>query len=151
MARKQSRNDRAHDPPSAEDPDYRDYLECQNASNPIDFIFGTSVADNATDPVLNDQGVTMTATDILNALQGPLAERMQRTVAPLLSEYGDIWITASGGKFLLTPSPSPRRLKPPRDVRAGGDTTEGVLPTAVTTPRRRISTLGPPFSSLGDR
>jgi hypothetical protein len=97
QARSQSRNDRAHNPLSANNPDYLDYLECQNASNPIDFNFGASVVENTTNEVLNDQVVYITAKDILNAIQGPVAERLQRTVAPLLSEFSDLW---PGGNFL---------------------------------------------------
>ena len=96
MARQQARNDRSHVAASVANPDYRDYLECENGSNPIDAVFAGSVADNATNPVLNDQVVTITATELLNAIQGPLAERLQRTVAPLLSEYSDLW---PGGNF----------------------------------------------------
>jgi hypothetical protein len=97
QARNQARNDRAHDPLSANNPNYLDYLECQNASNPIDFNFGAAVVENATNEVLNDQIVIITAKDILNAIQGPIAERMQRTIAPLLSEYSDLW---PSGNFL---------------------------------------------------
>lgn len=84
VARNQARNDRSH-VAGGGDPDYRDYLECQNGSAPIDVTFGTTVVDNATNAVINDQLVTITAAEILTALQGPLSERMQRTVAPLLS------------------------------------------------------------------
>lgn len=97
QARDQARNDRAHDPLSANNPNYLDYLECQNASNPIDLNFTSSVVDNASNEVLNDQVVIITAKDILNAIQGPVAERMQRTVAPLLSEFSNLW---PGGNFL---------------------------------------------------
>jgi hypothetical protein len=93
----QARNDRAHDPLSANNPSYLNYLECQNASTPVDFNFASSVVENAANEVLNDQLVIITAKDILNAIQGPLAERMQRTVAPLLSEFSDLW---PGGNFL---------------------------------------------------
>src|SRR3954451_140214 len=96
-ASNQSRSDRSHVPTGAT-PDYRDYLECQNASSPVDDTFGVSVVDNATNPVINDQAVVITASELLNAMQGPLAERLQRTVAPLLSEFGDVWV--SGNKFL---------------------------------------------------
>jgi hypothetical protein len=140
QARNQSRNDRAHDPLSANNPNYLDYLECQNASNPIDFSFASSVVENATNEVLNDQVVTITAKDILNAIQGPVAERMQRTVAPLLSEHGDKWITASGGKFLpyAVSFAAPPETNPVTCGAAG--TREGVLPTAVTTTAGCIST-----------
>lgn len=87
----QKRSDRSHVPASGADPDYRDYLECQNATSPIDTAFGVAIVDNATKEVTNDQAVVITAKDVLNALQGPLAERLQRTVAPLLSEYSGLW------------------------------------------------------------
>jgi hypothetical protein len=97
QARQQSRNDRSHNPASGTNPDYRDYLECQNASNPIDLTFGSTIPEDPTNAVLNDQVVYITAKDILNAIQGPVAERMQRTVAPLLSEFSDLW---PSGTFL---------------------------------------------------
>jgi hypothetical protein len=133
QAREQAREDRGHNPAASANPDYRDYLECQNASDPIDLVFGTSVVDNATNPVLNDQIVVVTAQDVLNAIQGPLAERMQRTVAPLLSEYSDLW---PGGDFL----PYAVAFATPESALALGDhcgpatttpqETEGLLPLA---------------------
>ena len=133
VARQQARNDRSHVDTSVANPDYRDYLECQNGSNPIDLTFGTSVADNATNLVLNDQAVYVTATELLNAIQGPLAERMQRTVAPLLSEHSDKWVAATGGKFLpyAVSFAAPPETNPTTCGAAG--TREGVLPTAVIT------------------
>jgi hypothetical protein len=131
----QSRNDRGHDASSSVNPDYRNYLECQNASSPIDLNFGVSVQDNASNEVLNDQVVFVTARDILNAIQGPLAERLQRTVAPLLNEHADKWIAASGQKFLpyavsLAALPSPETTT----VKCGtASLREGVIPTALTT------------------
>jgi hypothetical protein len=141
QARNQARNDRAHDPLSANNPNYLDYLECENASNPIpDFVFGSSVIDNASNEVLNDQVVIITAKDILNAIQGPLAERMQRTIAPLLSEHADKWVAAAGGKFLpyAVSFAAPPETNPATCGAAG--TREGVLPTAVTTTAGCLST-----------
>lgn len=132
-ARNQMRNDRPHVSGSTSNPDYRDYLECQNASAPIDVSFGTSVVDNVTNPVLNDQIVYVTAEDILNAIQGPISERLQRTVAPLLSEHGDKWVAALGAKFLpyAVSFSAPPETNPVTCGAAG--MREGVLPTAVTT------------------
>jgi len=133
-ARNQSRSDRSH-VPTGGNPDYRDYLECQNASSPVDDTFGVSVIDNATNEVLNDQAIVITASELLNAMQGPLAERLQRTVAPLLSEHADKWIAAAGGKFLpyavsFASPPSPETTT----VTCGtANVREGVLPTALTT------------------
>lgn len=94
VARAQSRTDRTHVPTGAS-PDYRDYLECQNATSPIGTAFGTAIVDNATNQVINDQAVYITAKEILNAMQGTLAERLQRTVAPLLSEYSALYPSAN--------------------------------------------------------
>lgn len=135
VARQQSRNDRAHVTGSVTNLDYRDYLECQNASAPINTTFGTAVADNQSNLVLNDQMVVITASEILNAIQGPVAERMQRTVAPLLSEYSTLW---PSGTFL----PYAYAMGTPEDsaillsdrcgptANAPGQTPEGLLPIA---------------------
>jgi hypothetical protein len=128
-ARSQSRTDRSH-VPTGGNPDYRDYLECQNASSPIGAAFGTTIVDNATNQVINDQAVYITAKEILNAMQGPLAERLQRTVAPLLSEFGDKWI--AGTKFLpYAVSFSPPEASLPANSHCGsGGQVEGLLPIA---------------------
>lgn len=132
-ARTQARNDRSHNSAFAANPDYRDYLECQNASAPIDGNFGVAVVDNATHPVTNDQIVYITAGEVLNAMQGPLAERVQRTVAPLLSEFGDRWI--SGRKFLpyafpFTPPESASSPDTHCGPSAAAQKQEGLLPIA---------------------
>jgi hypothetical protein len=136
VARNQSRNDRSH-VTGGGDPDYRDYLECENASAAIDATFGSAVVNNATNAVINDQMVTITAGEILNAIQGPLSERMQRTVAPLLSEFSDKWV--GGGKFLPYAVPfatAQPDLAPPLASSAFCGTaglTEGLLPIAANT------------------
>jgi hypothetical protein len=132
MARNQSRSDRSHVPTGA-NPDYRDYLECLNASSPIGTTLGISIVDNATNEVINDQTVYITAKEVLNAIQGPLAERLQRTVAPLLSEFGDQWV--GGSKFL----PYARAFTAPESglapdahcgPNAAAQQSEGLLPVA---------------------
>jgi hypothetical protein len=131
-ARAQRRNDRSHVATSGVDPDYRDYLECRNAANPVGTSFGSSVPDNATNAVLNDQIVYITASDILNAIQGPLAERMQKTVAPLLSEHRDKWI-ASGARFLPYAVSFDAPPETNADTCGTAGEREGLLPTALTT------------------
>ncbi len=148
-ARNQTRADRSHVPTSTANPDYRDYLECQNASSPIDTTFGVSIADNATNQAINDQAVVITSTDLLNAIQGPLAERLQRTVAPLLSEYSDQWI--AGSKFLpyaVSFSPPEANLAVDAHCGAAGQI-EGLLPIASTTSASCASTWTGSFSGDG--
>lgn len=134
VARNQSRTDRSH-VPSGGNPDYRDYLECQNASSPIDNAFGTTIVDNATNQVVNDQAVYITAKEILNAMQGPLAERLQRTVAPLLSEYSDLWPSSNFLPYAFSFTVAPEtvtmaQLCGPSATTVPPQATEGMLPLA---------------------
>jgi hypothetical protein len=132
-ARLQVRNDRAHNTAFANAPNLLDYLECQNAT-PLDGTFGVAVVDNAVNEASNDQLITITARDIMSAIQGPLAERLQRTVAPMLSEFSDRWV--SGNKFLPYALP----FVPPEDntpvsqhcgpLAPGPQQREGLLPVA---------------------
>jgi hypothetical protein len=130
-ARNQVRGDRTH-VAGGGDPDLRDYLECQNGSSPIDTNFGVAVTGNESNLAINDQAVYITSRELLAAIQGPLAERMQRTVAPLLSEYSTSW---AGFNFL----PYAHAFEPPEKntvasehcgVSAGAQTREGLLPIA---------------------
>src|SRR5581483_3912176 len=134
VARNQSRTDRSH-VPSGGNPDYRDYLECQNASSPIDNAFGTTIVDNATNQVVNDQAVYITAKEILNAMQGPRAERLQRTVAPLLSEYSDLWPSSNFLPYAFSFTVAPEtvtmaQLCGPSATTVPPQATEGMLPLA---------------------
>ncbi|MFN2644522.1 MAG: hypothetical protein ABR570_05995, partial [Burkholderiales bacterium] len=92
-----------------------------------------SIVDNATNEVINDQAVYITAKDVLNAIQGPLAERLQRTVAPLLSEFADKWI--GGSKFMPYAVPfSPPEANMLANAHCGVATkNEGLLPVADNT------------------
>src|SRR6267143_1173837 len=145
-ARNQVRSDRSHVSTSLNNPNYRDYLECQNASSPIDATFGTSVVDNATNLVLNDHVVYVTAADILNAIQGPVSERLQRTVAPLLSEFSSQWV--AGGRFLPYAFPfTPPENNAVKQAHCGpspaAQQAEGLLPVAPTA----LASSGLPCSS----
>lgn len=62
-------------------PNYLDYLECQDITGGS---LHTSVPDNAVNPVFNDQMVTITAAEILAAIEGPVAKRIQTDVVPEL-------------------------------------------------------------------
>lgn len=143
QARQQARTDRSHIATGG-NPDHRDYVECQNASSPIDTTFGVAIPGDPGGAVLNDQMVYITAKDILNAIQGPVAERMQRTVAPLLREYSGLW---PGGNFL----PYAAEFKTPEDgsvlvsklcgpATPATQVTEGLLPIAPNSGADCIST-----------
>jgi hypothetical protein len=147
VARTQQRNDHSHVATATTVyPDLRDYLECQNATFPIDTMFGTTIVDNAVAPVINDQVVYVTAREVLNAIQGPVAERMQRTVAPLINEFssgtwrsaGTILPTAANSFTLPRFLPYARSFAAPENASdkqeyCGGatPTREGLLPVAA--------------------
>jgi hypothetical protein len=73
VARNQART------PSAPNP--LDYLECQNIAGAS---LRTSVVDNATNPLFNDQVLAVTAAEVLSAVEGPIAARIKREVVPQL-------------------------------------------------------------------
>lgn len=73
-ARTQSRN--------VASPNYLDYLECQNVAG---LSLRATMVDNATNPVMNDQAVVVSAGDVMAAVEPVVAMRIQRDVIPTLS------------------------------------------------------------------
>jgi hypothetical protein len=68
-------------------PNPLDYVECQNLAAGI---LRTSVVDNSTNPVFNDQMVAISAAEVLAAVDPVVAARIQRDVVPQLqSIYAD--------------------------------------------------------------
>ena len=78
-------------------PDLRDYLECENATSPADATFVSSVVDNATNAISNDQVAAITVSDIMPALDGVIAKRIEADIAAAIaSEYGTAAWNGSG-------------------------------------------------------
>ena len=61
-------------------PDWRNYLECENASSPADVNFVTSGPSGA----FNDQVVKITVSDLMPGLEAAIADRIQREIVPAL-------------------------------------------------------------------
>jgi hypothetical protein len=61
-------------------PDWRDYLECQNATNPADNTFATSGPSGS----FNDQLITITTKDVIPVLEAAIADRIKHEIVPLL-------------------------------------------------------------------
>lgn len=77
-------------------PDYRDYLECQNASYPADASFVTTVVDNVANEVFNDQVASVAVSDLMPGLDGVVANRIEADIATAIaSEYGSAWWNGS--------------------------------------------------------
>ncbi len=75
--------------PSAPNP--LDYLECQNIAGAS---LRTSVVDNASNPLFNDQALAVTSAEVLAAVEGPVALRINRDVVPQLQT---VYNTATWG------------------------------------------------------
>jgi hypothetical protein len=74
--------------------DSLDYLDCQNITGAS---LRTAVADNATNEVFNDQVVTITAAEVMAAIEGVVAKRIEQTVVPQLQAVyaGPEWSASS--------------------------------------------------------
>lgn len=76
-------------------PDLRDYLECENATSPANATFVTTVVDNATNPVMNDQVVSIAPWEIFEKAEASIAERIERDLVPWLQTYATTTWTAN--------------------------------------------------------
>jgi hypothetical protein len=71
-------------------PDWRNYLECENANSPADATFVNRGPEGA----FNDQVLAVTAAEVLVGIEGAIAARIQREIVPPL---GDVYAGASWG------------------------------------------------------
>jgi hypothetical protein len=77
--------------PNSPPPDWRNYLECENATNPADATFVTSGPSGS----FNDQVVKVTAADLIPGIEAAISQRIEREIAPALR-------TAYAANFGLT-------------------------------------------------
>lgn len=70
---------RTQNPALSIPPNPRDYLECYSGT-----AFHSNVPDNGANPVSNDHVVAVTAADLLPALEGAIAKRIERDIVPAL-------------------------------------------------------------------
>jgi hypothetical protein len=102
-ARTQSRS---QNPPTFT-PNPLDYLDCHNGST-ADTIFTTSVVDNGSNPVFNDQVLALTAADVMPALEAAIARRIELRIAPVLKGVyaSSTWGTNVSATNPLLPFPA---------------------------------------------
>jgi hypothetical protein len=62
-------------------PDWRNYLECENATNPADAAFVTTGPSKS----FNDQVMRVTVADIMPAIEAAIANRIEREIVPALN------------------------------------------------------------------
>jgi len=75
--------------PTSGTPDWRNYLECENATSPADTTFVTGGASGS----FNDQVMRVSAAEILGGIEAAIATRIKRQIAPVLSDVylGTAW------------------------------------------------------------
>ena len=69
-------------------PDWRNYLECENATNPANSTFATTGPSGS----FNDQLVTITTSEILPAIEAAIAHRFEREIAADLKTNYSGWL-----------------------------------------------------------
>jgi hypothetical protein len=62
-------------------PDWRNYLECENATNPADSTFVTTGPSGS----FNDQVLRITVADVMPAIEAAIASRIEREIVPILT------------------------------------------------------------------
>jgi hypothetical protein len=81
--------------PMAGNPDWRNYLECWNATPPADPVFVTRGPSGS----FNDQVLRVTTADLLPEIEAAIAQRMEREISPKLKQ---VYTTANG--WTLSPT-----------------------------------------------
>jgi len=111
--------------PSA--PNVLDYLECQNVGGGA---LRTSVVDNASNPVFNDQVVTVSAADVLAAVEPVVAARIKRDVIPQLQSIyaSSTWGTGISAANPLFPFAVAYADPAASSWKGTAGTTQGLLP-----------------------
>jgi len=67
--------------PASGAPDWRNYLECENATNPADTTFVTTGPSGS----FNDQVLRITVADVMPAIEAAIANRIEREIVPVLN------------------------------------------------------------------
>lgn len=146
-ARTQSRSQN----PPAFTPNPLDYLDCQNGTT-ADNVFTTSVVDNGSNAVFNDQVLALTAADIMPALEAAIARRIELRIAPVLKTVysTSTWGTNVSAANPLLPFAAPFGDPTTSNYQGAAGTFAGLLPfnqtqgcDSGTDPRCTNPTTGP--------
>lgn len=89
--------------PASGPPNLQNYLECENATSPADATFVTTGPSTS----FNDQLIRVTVADIMPAIEGGIASRIEREIVPVLkSVYASAtWGTSSTNPAFPFPAP----------------------------------------------
>jgi hypothetical protein len=115
--------------PTTGAPDWRNYLECENATSPADNVFVTTGPSGS----FNDQVIKLTKGDIMPAIEAAIANRIEREIVPpLKAVYGtSTWGLSSTNP--LFPYASPFANPSTSNYQGTAGTTSGLLPMTSQT------------------
>ena len=139
--------------PTSGAPDFRNYLECENANTPADASF----VSNRAGQTFNDQVLRVTVADVLPALEAAIAERAQREIAPALRNAAFVldsnsprrWVVSSSNPPIY-PYATPFGDPAASNFQGAAGTYQGLLPFApsagfvayAATPADAVETMG---------
>ncbi len=114
------------------------FLECTNATGSYTTIGPTTWS--------NDRTISITATEVMDAISGAIADRLQRQVAPALNDYRTTTSVSSWGESFM---PYASNFTAPLSNNMCGDagTTEGMLPTIDVTTSASSGNCGTNWAS----
>jgi hypothetical protein len=115
--------------PTAGMPDWRNYLECENATYPMpDATFVTTGTSGA----FNDQVLAVTVADIMPAIEAAVAKRIARDIVPQLQNVyaGTAWGLTAGSRLypFAAPFADPGPGAGTSDFKGVDGTYQGLLP-----------------------
>jgi hypothetical protein len=139
--------------PTTGAPDFRNYLECENADSPADASFVSSRPGQS----FNDQVLRVTAADVIPALEAATAHRAQREIAPALRNAAFVldsnsprrWVVSSSNPPIY-PYATPFGDPAASNFQGAAGTYQGLLPFApsagfvayAATPANAVETMG---------
>jgi hypothetical protein len=115
--------------PTTGTPDWRNYLECENATHPTpDATFVTTGPSGA----FNDQVLAVTVADIMPAIEAAVAKRIARDIVPQLQNVyaGTAWGLTAGSRLypFAAPFADPGPGAGTSDFKGVDGTYQGLLP-----------------------
>jgi len=107
-------------------PDWRNYLECDNATSPADASFVTTGPAGS----FNDQVMRVTVADIIPAIEAAIANRIEREIAPALKTVfaSNVWAPNISAANPLLPFAAPFADPAASNYQGGTGLTAGLLP-----------------------
>jgi hypothetical protein len=112
--------------PTTAPPDWRNYLECENATNPADNTFATTGPSGS----FNDQLVTITASELIPALEGAIAKRIELEIVPALKTVYNATSWGLSGTDKVYPYPATFANPDTSSFTGNSAITAGLLPFA---------------------